>query len=219
MLVPQGSELNSEFSARLWLRGTGRVQGLSTQLPAGTPRRVKPIGVEPGEFLNSPGGVAFQGAPGGVDAALLGTRTVGLAGEGVLAEVRFRVVGTGDPSIAIASVDARDARNRPVDLQSGHPTGTVTALPQRQPASSPTRPIPFYMRRPASAFALATEGPVEVSIFSVTGRLVRSLVNGAQTAEVHEVTWDGNDDQGTRAATGCTPCGCVLAQSLRSGRS
>jgi FlgD Ig-like domain len=199
VLVPPASERNSEFSARLWLSGTGRVQGLSTQL-RWNGAAVQPLAVEPGELLNSLGGVAFQSAPGGVDAALLGVRRVGLSGEGVLAEVRFRVVGTGDPAITIASVDARDARNQLVNMQPGGPTDVVTALPGAS-RLLPNAPNPFYTST-RIGFTLAADGPVEVAIYSVTGRLVRSLVHAAQTAGPHEVTWDGNDDQGARAAAG-----------------
>jgi hypothetical protein len=199
VLVPEGSERGGVFSARLWLRGTGKLQGLSTQL-VWNPAVVEPVGIEAGDLLDALDGVAFSGAPGGVDAALLGSREVGLAGEGELARVRFRVIGAGNPGIAVATVDGRDRENRHVDLQAGTPSDGTSAAPHVTQLL-PNVPNPF---NPSTkiAFMVAAEGPAEVDVFTVSGRLVRTLSRGALSAGLHEVTWDGNDDQHHRVASG-----------------
>jgi hypothetical protein len=45
-------------------------------------------------------------------------------------------------------------------------------------------------------------GRVTLSIYDVTGRLVKTLVNGNLTAGVHEVVWDGTSDAGRPASNG-----------------
>jgi hypothetical protein len=43
---------------------------------------------------------------------------------------------------------------------------------------------------------------VSIAVFDVTGRRVRSLVDGARPAGEQSVTWDGRDDGGTTVASG-----------------
>jgi len=51
-------------------------------------------------------------------------------------------------------------------------------------------------------FALTTTGPVTITVHSITGALVRTLVNEALPAGQHVRRWDGADDRGDRAAPG-----------------
>ena len=44
--------------------------------------------------------------------------------------------------------------------------------------------------------------PVEVSIFDVAGRHVRTVARDRYTRGVHVVTWDGLDGKGARVASG-----------------
>jgi hypothetical protein len=51
-------------------------------------------------------------------------------------------------------------------------------------------------------FDLAAEERVEVALYDVTGRQVRSLARGAYPAGRHALAWDGRDDRGRLAAPG-----------------
>ncbi|MCB1183186.1 choice-of-anchor D domain-containing protein [bacterium] len=51
-------------------------------------------------------------------------------------------------------------------------------------------------------YALAADGPVRVAVFDVTGRLVRTLVDGRRSAGEQDVTWSGRDDTGRAVASG-----------------
>jgi PA domain-containing protein/flagellar hook capping protein FlgD len=51
-------------------------------------------------------------------------------------------------------------------------------------------------------FELATDETVELSLFDLTGRQVRSLAKAAFAAGPHDVAWDGLDNAGHRAAPG-----------------
>jgi len=43
---------------------------------------------------------------------------------------------------------------------------------------------------------------VSLRIYDVSGRLVRTLVDGPRTTGVHRVQWDGTDDRGRTARSG-----------------
>jgi hypothetical protein len=51
-------------------------------------------------------------------------------------------------------------------------------------------------------FSLAQNGPVKVLIYDVSGRLVRTLVDGNLTAGPHTLTWDGTNDAGKHVGSG-----------------
>ncbi len=68
-------------------------------------------------------------------------------------------------------------------------------------------------------FSLAKTSNVDLSIFDVSGRLIRALASGERAAGVHAASWDGADASGARVASGVylyrlsTPEG-VLSKSL-----
>lgn len=51
-------------------------------------------------------------------------------------------------------------------------------------------------------YTLPMKSTVSLKIYDITGRLVRTLVDGAQDAGVHAVVWDGTDESGNRLSTG-----------------
>jgi YVTN family beta-propeller protein len=51
-------------------------------------------------------------------------------------------------------------------------------------------------------YSIAEDADVSLVVYDVAGRQVRTLVNQRQRADVHRVTWDGLNDQGTRVASG-----------------
>jgi hypothetical protein len=62
-------------------------------------------------------------------------------------------------------------------------------------------PNPFNSRSTIS-FSLARTGAVEIVIYDVNGRRVKTLVNGAIEAGTHHVVWDGTNDAGHEAGSG-----------------
>jgi hypothetical protein len=62
-------------------------------------------------------------------------------------------------------------------------------------------PNPF---NPATSvkYSLRKGGEVSVRIFSLDGRLVKTLVEGPATAGTHEVLWDGRDNGGNSVRSG-----------------
>jgi hypothetical protein len=63
------------------------------------------------------------------------------------------------------------------------------------------RPNPFNPTTTID-YAMARDGQVELSIYDVAGRRVRTLVNERQRADVYRVEWDGTNDGGQRVASG-----------------
>jgi hypothetical protein len=51
-------------------------------------------------------------------------------------------------------------------------------------------------------YAVEADGPVDVAVFGVSGRRVRSLVSEHQAAGQYAVEWDGRDDAGHAVASG-----------------
>jgi len=137
-----------------------------------------------------------------VDAALLGVRERGLSGEGVLATVTFRARAAGDPRIGLAKVEARDPANQPVALGA---RGTVPG-PATATMLMPAVPNPFN-RATALSFSLAQAGPVELAVYSVDGRKVKTLVQETREAGAYRLVWDGTDERGMRCSRGCSSSG------------
>jgi hypothetical protein len=187
---------DKEVQVSLRLRSGGAVQGLAMRL-SWDPKVVTPVGHGAGALAESQGALVLSARPGTVDAAVLGTGA-GFRGEGVVATVTFRALEAGDPKIRLASADARDPQNRKVSLvtleRAVRPLPTVTQL-------APATPNPF--RQTATiAFSLAQGGPVELAVFSVDGRRVRTLVGESREPGEYRVTWDGRDDRGNPMSAG-----------------
>jgi hypothetical protein len=62
-------------------------------------------------------------------------------------------------------------------------------------------PNPF---NPATAitFSVPVNGPVQLSVYSVLGQPVRTLLSGNVAAGSHTVQWDGNDSRGRPVGSG-----------------
>ncbi|MEO0080193.1 MAG: FlgD immunoglobulin-like domain containing protein, partial [candidate division WOR-3 bacterium] len=52
------------------------------------------------------------------------------------------------------------------------------------------------------SFSLPNEARVRLAVFDITGRLIRTLVQGEQAAGGYTVTWNGRDDAGRLVPTG-----------------
>jgi hypothetical protein len=67
-------------------------------------------------------------------------------------------------------------------------------------------PNPFSLALPAAAtqirFALPQPARISVRIYNALGQTVRALFDGAKTAGVHQLLWDGRNDRGQRVSVG-----------------
>ncbi len=196
--APSDVTPGAEAEARIALAGAGRLQGFSVEL-AWNAAVVEPLETVSGGLIEAEGGVLLVPAPGTVDAALLGVRDRGITAEGEVARVRFRVLRAGDPGIRVRSVTARDAANRAlaaeavaIGVRSEAPARTLLLAPAPNPMQG----------RSALAFALAHAGEVDLAIYSVDGRRVRTLARGRFESGVHRLEWNGDDDAHRAVAPG-----------------
>ncbi len=194
LLVSQGDEV----TATLHLSATGAMQGFSVQLAwdAGV---VRPLDAAGAGFIEGQGGVVLSPRGGTVDAALLGVRGTGIAGSGPVASLRFRVLRDGDPGLRIGQVVARNAANRPLDPASfsrsvtpARPARTLMLAPAPNPA----------VGEASLTFALAEPGDVDLHVYAVDGRRVRTLAQGRRDPGVYHLSWRGDDDAGRALAPG-----------------
>ncbi len=80
-------------------------------------------------------------------------------------------------------------------------TSGVGDLPFGQLLLAQNAPNPFNPRTEIK-FSLPSRQDVTLRIYNVEGRLVRTLLQGRQTAGTHTVAWSGQNDQGGRVASG-----------------
>ncbi len=79
------------------------------------------------------------------------------------------------------------------------------------------RPSPFRAGA-AIRFSLAQAGEAGLCVFDVSGRRVRTLVDGPLEAGEHAITWDGADDSGRRLGSGIYWVQLVTESGYTSGR-
>ena len=77
----------------------------------------------------------------------------------------------------------------------------VDDLPVHRLALAQNVPNPFNPRTKIH-FDLPREQPVQLRIYSVEGKLVRTLISGRYPAGRHNVVWGGENDRGARVASG-----------------
>jgi hypothetical protein len=87
-------------------------------------------------------------------------------------------------------------------------TGSISAIPAMEGNIQPTEyhlaqnyPNPFNPSTTISFDLVATE-QVNLKIYDINGRLVRTLVDGAAAAGTHQVKWDGRDSMGNVVTAG-----------------
>jgi hypothetical protein len=212
--APASVQAGAEFDVTLTLHGTGAVHALSTTL-GWDAAIARPVSVERGSALANDMGVALSPSPGVVDVAVLGAEAPGLAGDAELATVRFRALRDGDPGVTLVRTDARDGANRAahVALLSAPSTPRVPSASRLDAAV----PSPFRDRA-TLGFALARPGNVELAVFSVDGRRVRTLASGFRDAGEHHLDWDGRDDASQLANPGVYYLRLVTPQGRFSRR-
>ncbi len=103
--------------------------------------------------------------------------------------------------VALTPTDAQALFVAGMNIYSG-PWSPVSVTPGQGVAPGLwTRPNPFASALSVD-FALTRSGPVDVSIFDVRGRRVRTLVTGVAGPGLHRLVWNGRNDAGQKEAPG-----------------
>ena len=120
-------------------------------------------------------------------------------------------------SVTIDEIDLRTTANRrrSEDLPDAQVTHRISV--GRADASLPTRfamwqntPNPFATTT-TIRFDLPEASRVELRVYDVQGRNVKTIVNGTLAAGTHNMTWNGRNDQGNPMASGIYFCGLKAA--------
>ncbi|MEZ4649425.1 MAG: FlgD immunoglobulin-like domain containing protein [Candidatus Eisenbacteria bacterium] len=104
---------------------------------------------------------------------------------------RFQACDTGSDTLLETAIDDFVISGVGQD-PSDAPDVTIPARTQLLP----NRPNPFR-EGTVLRYQLATSGSVRLAVYDASGRQVRSLVSGTQTAGSHSIEWDGRNDSGT----------------------
>lgn len=140
----------------------------------------------------------------------------GVNGSGTVARVQLRA-GTatqGHARLVLQNVVANDPDGNPVSFTvEAHEVATATETSPELPTAFALHgnyPNPF---NPVTAiqYALPSPADVQVVVYDLLGRPVRTLVHALQEPGVHTVTWDGRDAAGSPVASG------VYMYQLRTG--
>ncbi|MCB1182878.1 DUF1349 domain-containing protein [bacterium] len=200
--VPTLPAIGETFVVEFVMSADGRVQAL--QLPLSWNRdAVELVGFAGGDLLADQGGqsLVLSASAGVIDAALVGRRSSGISGTGTLVRATFRVIGAGSADLALGPIVARDADNAPVTVSSDGASAVGEDMVPRVSSLGTNYPNPFNPMT-TIAFDVAKGGRVRLAIYSVDGRLVRTLADEQLAAGRYERVWRGQDDAGRPVASG-----------------
>lgn len=205
-----------DHTSRLGVSWTD-VDGLAEAVASDEP----PAATAPGIVLPQNGtSVSFAVTASDADADPIQALSANLAGLPPGSDATFSVIGLDTPSAAGTfawTPTASDSGDYTVTFVAGnclgsparstiiHVIGTPTAA---EGSPGPARdflahnfPNPFHPRTEI-AFSLARAGPVRMSVFTVSGVRIRTLIDGSLPAGPHRTRWNGTDDSGRPVASG-----------------
>ncbi len=136
-----------------------------------------------------------------IDLAILGSG-VSIGGSGELARLTFQTT-TEEYSVDFASAALRGVENELLDAEfEGYDsTGDIpVAFKLAQNSPNPFNPVTTI------AFNVPHESRVAIRVYDVTGRVVRTLVNGVTDPGRHAAVWDGRNDHGENCGSGVYFC-------------
>ena len=84
----------------------------------------------------------------------------------------------------------------PTDTGAVHPGDELPRMSLQQNHPNPFSPSTLIR------FSLATGGEVELTVYNIQGRLIRTLTEGDRPPGEYEAAWDGTDEYGIDVAAG-----------------
>lgn len=109
------------------------------------------------------------------------------------------------------ALQAVDLTNQMADaLTTGGPVPTAVRTVKRPTDFRLSQNVPnAFNAQTTIIYEIAQAGPVQLSIYTVTGQLIRTLVNGDRSAGAYSVVWEGRDHRGWHVASGIYVCRLV----------
>ena len=183
----------------------GEVKGISAEI-AYNPSEVEFVSAQLTENMHSPIAPVFfwhgeNESSVQVDLAVLGT-DVTIGGCGDVAVLTFRPV-SGDFTLEFAEAVLRDAENNELTAELGG-FDSKGDVPERfrlvQNSPNPFNPVTTI------GYHMPNEAPVSIRVYDVSGRLVRTLVDGVVEPGRHQAVWDGRSENGESVGSGVYFC-------------
>lgn len=117
--------------------------------------------------------------------------------------VEFKVMGQETVTGDVLTLERLDVlyRNGTSGGSSAGPVATSHSEPTYKNALAQNYPNPFNPSTVIS-YSLAAAAKVRLSVYDVSGALVRVLVNDSKVPGVYRVGWDGRDNRGSSVASG-----------------
>jgi hypothetical protein len=200
------SSMGDEVQVALRLDGnTGEVKGLSAAVTFDpTELEFVSAGLTPGMETPLARMFFWSGLEDGkvlVDLAVLGTG-VTIGGSGDVAVLTFRTLG-GEYALEFDSGTVRGVENEQLEASLDGCTSrpeSPTAFRLVQNAPNPFNPMTTV------AYDVPRSASVAIRVYDVTGRLVRTLVDGTVDPGRYAATWDGRNDRGEAVGSGVYFC-------------
>jgi len=198
-------QVGEEFTVKVLLRNNPNVVKSIHFVVPYDPSQLEFVGVKKSRLLQgATWPVFFDGRDIAsnidVSLALLGGEAA-IGGSGELATITFRLLQSGNLSLAFSLVDFRDSKNHQLLVEQEE---VVFDTPRELPSVyglSQNYPNTFNPQTQIS-FQLPQAGHVSLKIYNIRGELVRTLVNEAKEAGYHSVIWDGRNQNGEEVASG-----------------
>lgn len=158
--------------------------------------QLEPVAVYPGDHLKGHEGNLFfqRGGDGWIEVAAsrLDRANPTVSGEGTIATVKFRILGTATNEFDL-HYDLRSASNKVLGRGAGQ-AGPLSGAPATfalfanypNPVSNATNIV----------FALPTPSGVSLDVYDAGGRLVHNLAKGTFDSGYHVIGWDGRNASG-----------------------
>ncbi|MFH1279650.1 MAG: FlgD immunoglobulin-like domain containing protein [Candidatus Eisenbacteria bacterium] len=134
-----------------------------------------------------------------IDLAALGAGRA-ILGNGEIARILFRVHSDDEANVTLAGADLRSTEGASLAAAIESDGGSAGAAPASTRLVG-ARPNPF---NPVTTvqFELGREARVQLKVYDVQGRFVRTLADETMSAGGHTVAWDGRDDNGRSVGSG-----------------
>ncbi len=211
-LVETTRHENGDVEIALRLAGnTTEVKGLSATIGYDA-EKLALVSVELSEHMLSPLAPVFfwHGDDEGtllIDLTVLGTGTT-IGGSGDVAVLRFATLG-GSYALGFEKAVLRGAENDDLFAElegcESSPTAPI-AFGLAQNVPNPFNPVTTI------AYDVPEDAHVAIRIYDVTGRLVRTLLDGKIAGGRREVVWDGRNDSGDPVGSGVYFCAMVAGK-------
>ncbi len=104
------------------------------------------------------------------------------------------------PSLAVQHPLEMDPERKNPSLEVALP---LEMDPERKnPSTAVREPMDIECHGPTMTFTTKQDANVEIILYAVNGRVIRTLADSDYASGIHTLTWDGRDDNGARVASG-----------------